>query len=161
MTKRLLIISTMILVAAIVITSQTAKGGEIYVGSETCKECHEEWYDSYMKNYHAIKGDPRTPGAKHGCESCHGPGFAHVESEGEEGTILILNPTSATPVAEKNRPCLSCHTKGKVALWHGSIHEQRGLACSNCHNPHEEYPKGFSKHDFLYADKSDDSTLST
>ena len=145
MAKKFLIFSVIIFAAVLVTTSQKAKGEGIYVGSETCMECHEEWYESYMKNYHAIKGDPRTPAAKQGCESCHGPGAAHVESEGEEGTILVLNPKSATPVEEKNAPCLRCHTKGKVAMWHGSTHEQRGLACSNCHNPHQEYPKGFSK----------------
>jgi len=145
MTKKLLIFSTMIFAAVIIITSQKVKGDGIYVGSETCMECHEEWYESYMKNYHAIKGDPRTPAARRGCESCHGPGAAHVESEGEEGTILILNEKSDISAAEKNRPCLGCHTKGKVVLWPGSTHEQRGLACSSCHNPHQEYPKGLAK----------------
>jgi mono/diheme cytochrome c family protein len=92
MMKKFLIFSVIILAAVLVTTSQRAKGEGIYVGSETCMECHDEWYESYMKNYHAIKGDPRTPAAKQGCESCHGPGAAHVESEGEEGTILVLNP---------------------------------------------------------------------
>jgi hypothetical protein len=61
-----------------------------YVGSETCMECHEDYYASYMKNRHAVKADPRTPAAGWGCEACHGPGAEHAESEGED--------------------CLTCHT---------------------------------------------------
>jgi DmsE family decaheme c-type cytochrome len=144
MAKKFLLFSVIILAAVLITTSQRAKGEGIYVGSETCMECHEESYDSYMKNYHAVKGDPRTPGAKQECESCHGPGAIHAEEEGE-GPIISLSPKSATPVEEKNAPCLRCHTKGKLVLWHGSTHEGRGLSCSNCHNPHQEYPKGFSK----------------
>jgi hypothetical protein len=55
-----------------------------YAGSETCMECHEEYYASYMKDRHAVKADPRTPAAGLGCEACHGPGAAHAGSDGEE-----------------------------------------------------------------------------
>ena len=144
MNKKLLIWAAILLSFFLTAKAQGSEATEGYVGSETCIECHDDWYDSYMKNYHAVRGDPRTPGAKQECESCHGPGAIHAEEEGE-GPIISLSPKSATPVEEKNAPCLRCHTKGKVALWHGSTHEGRGLSCSNCHSPHQEYPKGLSK----------------
>ena len=34
-----------------------------YVGSETCMECHEDYYASYMKSRHGVKADPKTPAA--------------------------------------------------------------------------------------------------
>jgi DmsE family decaheme c-type cytochrome len=139
--KHFFTLAAVIVVVLLTMTYQRSEGDEGYVGSETCLECHDDWYDSYTRNYHAIKGDPRTPGAKKGCESCHGPGAIHTEEEGE-GPILGLSPKSPIPAAVKNAPCLECHTKGKVALWHGSTHEIRELSCASCHNPHQEYPKG-------------------
>ena len=34
-----------------------AKNKEEYVGAETCKGCHEGYYDSYSKSLHAKKGN--------------------------------------------------------------------------------------------------------
>src|SRR6185503_7824556 len=51
-----------------------------YVGEATCVTCHDQKYDGTP---HAIKADGRTPAATHGCESCHGPGKAHVDGGGD------------------------------------------------------------------------------
>jgi hypothetical protein len=40
------------------------------------------------------------------CEACHGPGKAHVESEGSSGSITA-RPDEAT--------CRTCHTPGQDA----------------------------------------------
>src|SRR5204863_9184918 len=64
------------------------------------------------------------------CESCHGPGGAHVAAEGTKETIL--NPATL-PAAKVNAICLSCHERDARAHWTGSPHEQRGLACTSCH----------------------------
>jgi len=103
-------------------------------------ECHEEYYESYLKNYHAIKGDPRTPAANHGCESCHGPGAAHAEEQDKE-RILSLGQRSPLAPDKKSAACLGCHAKGKIALWRGSEHEGRGVSCSDCHSIHKNQPK--------------------
>ena len=34
-----------------------------------------------------------------------------------------------------NAMCQQCHTGGPLLHWLGSLHESRGLACSDCHNP--------------------------
>ena len=149
MIKKLIILSTIIFIVLLTTTAQGGEEDEGYAGSEACMECHEEYYESYMRNYHAVEADSRTPAAKHGCESCHGPGAIHVEKaeEGEEenSDIIVLNPKSDIPSETKNAICLGCHTKRKLFLWHGSTHENRGLSCSNCHNPHKENPKGLSQ----------------
>ena len=117
-----------------------AEAQEGYVGSETCVECHQEYSQSLAKNYHAIKGDPRTPAAKHGCESCHGPGAAHAEEQDKE-KILSLGSKSSLAPEKKSAPCLECHSKGKVALWRGSEHQGRNVSCSDCHSIHKGVPK--------------------
>lgn len=143
--KQLLFTCSVVII--IVVTTGFALGNEDsggYAGSETCLECHEEQYETYLKDYHAIKGDPRNPAAKHSCESCHGPGANHAEEEDIE-TILALGPKSDVPAEKQNEACLECHTKGKLILWHGSQHEDRILVCSNCHSIHKGYKKSLSK----------------
>lgn len=112
---------------------------EGYVGSETCMECHEDYYVSYMKDRHAVKADPRTPAAGSGCEACHGPGAEHAASEGEE-PIRSLKADDPGSAEEESTACLQCHSNGRQALWHGSQHQSRNLSCSSCHNIHNNYP---------------------
>ena len=114
-----------------------------YVGTEACMACHEDTYNSYIMNRHGIQSDPRTPAARQGCEACHGPGSVHVESDGE-GPILSLKARGADSAGEINAACLKCHTRGRQALWHGSVHQSRNLACTSCHSIHKNYPKGLA-----------------
>ena len=81
---------------------------ETYAGIESCKECHEPYYDSYMQTTHAIKSDPRAPAATHACESCHGTGAEHVDSGGGKGVggIIGLSPEAETSAQEKNAVCI-------------------------------------------------------
>ena len=36
-------------------------------------------------------------------------------------------------VEENNAVCLNCHERGERTYWHGSTHDTRGLACTDCH----------------------------
>ncbi len=122
-----------------------AAGASGYAGSETCRGCHEDRFASYQAGPHGIKADPRRPAAKQQCETCHGPGKGHVDSGGGKGVggIVGLTPKAPIPAETKNAQCLQCHagsTGGlrlSRALWKGSIHETRGVACTNCHTVHE------------------------
>jgi len=124
----------------LVLIVQNSEGEGDYAGTAACMECHEDQYENYKNNYHAAKGDPRTPAARKGCESCHGPGAVHAEEE-DQKKIISLSPRSPLPSEKKNAPCLECHTKGKLALWHGSAHENRALSCSDCHRIHGGFAK--------------------
>jgi len=53
--------------------------GATYVGEKSCLGCHEEQRASYERSPHHWANDPRTPAAKQGCETCHGPGSKHAE----------------------------------------------------------------------------------
>jgi DmsE family decaheme c-type cytochrome len=106
-----------------------------YVGEDTCLTCHEQ--QSYKGTAHALKGDARTPAATHGCESCHGPGQAHVDAGGDKTKIKTF--TALAP-AEANAVCTTCHTRGAHLLWESSAHENRNVTCVTCHSVHR--PKG-------------------
>ena len=112
-----------------------------YVGAEACAQCHYDKFTSYQNSAHAIGGDPRTPAGRFGCESCHGPASKHVEGGSGRGVGGLMTFAASVPVAEKNAPCVTCHTRGAVSLWHGSTHESRNLACVTCHSLHGGNPK--------------------
>ena len=111
-------------------TAQPAQAG--YVGSDTCATCHDAEHQSLTGTKHAQAKDPRTPAAKHGCESCHGPGQAHVDDDAK-GHIKRFK---AMKPEEVNDTCLTCHARGPHVGWEGSAHERRNLSCTTCHSAH-------------------------
>ncbi|MFT0875846.1 DmsE family decaheme c-type cytochrome [Rhodopseudomonas sp. G2_2311] len=113
--------------------------GRYFVGSKPCETCHAGLFDEFQQTVMGrnIKSGKVTPQGKMECETCHGPGSAHVNGGGgrEKGGIRSFRPTDSRgfDVAEANSVCLSCHEKGDQTYWQGSQHETRGLACVNCH----------------------------
>ena len=105
-----------------------------YVGESTCLTCHED--QAYKATVHGMSMKERTPAATHGCESCHGPGKAHVDSG---DPAQIKNPGKMAP-QDASAICTSCHNRGGHALWDGSQHDQRNVGCISCHSVHA--PKG-------------------
>jgi DmsE family decaheme c-type cytochrome len=103
-----------------------------YVGSDTCTACHAEG-DSLKGTAHGLATNPRSPAAGRGCESCHGPGQAHVDDD-EKRYIRRFDDT--TTAAETSASCLTCHNRGEHAAWEGSAHERRSLSCATCHSVH-------------------------
>jgi DmsE family decaheme c-type cytochrome len=102
-----------------------------YVGESTCLSCHDD--RNYKATLHGRVADENTPAATHGCESCHGPGKAHVDS----GDIaMIKNPAKLT-MQESSEICTSCHNRSTHALWTGSQHDQRNVGCATCHSVHD------------------------
>jgi DmsE family decaheme c-type cytochrome len=55
-------------------------------------------------------------------------------TDGRGLAIISFRPDDPTHlVAENNAVCLSCHERGHITYWSGSVHETRELACTNCH----------------------------
>jgi DmsE family decaheme c-type cytochrome len=104
-----------------------------YVGTDTCLTCHDGMDATLTGTQHARTLNPRTPAAQQGCESCHGPGQAHVNDEAG-GHILKFK---SAPADVASATCLSCHNRGDHAGWEGSVHEARKLACTTCHSVHQ------------------------
>jgi DmsE family decaheme c-type cytochrome len=109
-----------------------APAGE-FVGDETCLTCHEEQKQGYANTMHGRADHPRSPAAKQGCETCHGPGAKHVD---DPEVPVMIRAFSQEPPRENNATCLTCHGRGAHALWEGSVHEARNLSCSGCHSVH-------------------------
>ena len=103
-----------------------------YAGSDTCVLCHSDQEATLKGSPHAQAANPRSPATLRGCESCHGPGQAHVDDE-SKGHILKFKSVPAERVSEA---CLTCHNRGNHAGWEGSVHEARNLSCSTCHSVH-------------------------
>jgi len=106
-----------------------------YLGSEICGTCHvdsmQSWKNTAMGR--AFLDHPKTPLEARGCETCHGPGRAHVEGGGDITAIVRFGKESSLSAQEQNDTCLQCHEKGARMFWQGSTHESRGLACVTCH----------------------------
>ena len=105
-----------------------------YVGSDTCKGCHEEVHNKLQLNPHEHLLEQKTGKAEwHGCESCHGPGSAHVEGGGDKTKIVRfpeLTPQKASAI------CQQCHEAGDRSNFHRSSHLQNGIGCTSCHSIH-------------------------
>ncbi|WRL45937.1 DmsE family decaheme c-type cytochrome [Aromatoleum evansii] len=109
-------------------------------GDAKCTSCHDEADAPGVlhigKTKHGTRADGRTPT----CTDCHGESDKHVTYKGSDKPPKpdrTFDKKSATPVAERNAACLSCHqTDPKRHLWTGSTHERRDVACSSCHDTH-------------------------
>jgi DmsE family decaheme c-type cytochrome len=109
-----------------------------YVGSQVCTGCHANQSARFGQTVMGkiFLKNPRNAQEKAGCETCHGPGSAHVAAGGGRGVggMISFRADDPTRTAEDNNAiCLQCHEKGRRTLWRGSTHETRGLACTNCH----------------------------
>ena len=79
---------------------------EDYVGSETCKDCHEDQFKAFSHTTHSrLSASSSWKGKVTGCESCHGPGKAHIE-EGDPKKIISFKTKSSKEISET---CLGCH----------------------------------------------------
>jgi DmsE family decaheme c-type cytochrome len=108
-----------------------------FVGSETCKTCHEEIYKTFEISPHWKTTLKRSASEAEGCEGCHGPGKAHVESGGDKSKIFTF--AGATPDQSSQR-CMSCHRYGEEhANFDRSQHNVNSVSCVACHSAH--HPK--------------------
>jgi DmsE family decaheme c-type cytochrome len=107
-----------------------------FIGSQACQTCHAPLIAQFKITLMGKIGSTPQGKGKFECENCHGPGSAHVKAGGGRGVGGILSFGSDDPrtVDERNGICLACHQKGERTYWAGSVHETRGLACTNCHS---------------------------
>ncbi|MEW6108555.1 MAG: cytochrome c3 family protein [Nitrospirota bacterium] len=98
-----------------------------YQGSDYCKNCHPDKYESIMMTPHAIIQ----------CENCHGPAIEHPS-----------NPPKLT-IDKSRGQCLRCHTylpyptsgRGNIKGIDPDNHNP-DIECSMCHNPHKPTLEG-------------------
>jgi DmsE family decaheme c-type cytochrome len=102
-----------------------------YAGIDQCAECHEDAVAAYRQTVHGQKGFEMR--STHACETCHGPGKAHVDAGGGRGSMITVKGLSKE---KQSAMCLTCHERGKRTDWAGSFHDARGLSCQDCHSIH-------------------------
>ena len=106
-----------------------------YVGTETCKACHEVAYDAWEKTPHWKTTLDTKGGPSHqGCEGCHGPGAAHVAGGGDIKKIFVFKDHSPKEINDR---CMTCHAGGTQHMNAiNSIHSKSEVSCISCHSPH-------------------------
>lgn len=127
-----------------------------YVGSEACKDCHESQFKNFTNTVHAkIATAKDWKGKVTGCETCHGPGKAHI-AEGDPAKIK--NPAKMKP-DEASAGCQTCHAQmNEHAMWRGSKHESAGLSCLSCHSAHHA-PAGVNPGQLFASTQSETKLL--
>jgi predicted CXXCH cytochrome family protein len=107
---------------------------EDFVGSETCKACHEDQFNAFWKTAHARLAEAGWKAEKQGCESCHGPGKGHVDGGGDKLKIRTFENESPKQISEN---CLSCHAgKEEHNNFKRGEHWRNDIGCTDCHSPH-------------------------
>ena len=91
-----------------------------YAGHETCEACHSDVLEQKVKGKHV----------RVNCEACHGPLAKHAE-----------DPGSVTPEKlDTAKLCVRCHeTNTAKPKWFPTVvsaDHSAGLACNECHKPH-------------------------
>lgn len=109
------------------LSSWVAGQTEPYAGSETCVRCHASDRDALEESPHAWAEFEAI--SEHGCESCHGPGSAHVQDPANRES----QPSQTQLTADERREvCLGCHEDSG----HDREHFASGVDCSSCHAIH-------------------------
>jgi predicted CXXCH cytochrome family protein len=110
-----------------------------YVGSETCAACHDAQSKDVSGTKHGMLENLRAwKGKVVGCESCHGPGKAHVEGSGDKTKIISFKNKNAKEIAET---CLGCHAgKEEHSNFRRGDHWRNNVGCTECHTAHGSKP---------------------
>ena len=118
----------------------TAKAGPAdpgdYIGSDICATCHADQAKKFAGNPHS-KLALTHGGTGATCESCHGPGRAHVEGGGDVTKILQPSKMMAKQI---DTTCLACHA-GAHPDFERSPHAKADVSCLGCHSVHSAAPE--------------------
>jgi hypothetical protein len=110
------------------------RSGSSYIGSDSCQPCHDDIYKAVSESAHQDLLESRQS-SQRGCESCHGPGSAHVNGNGDASKIFRFGDASAEAVRAR---CGECHQN-----FMGQDAGHQKLSCLACHSAHHYQQKKF------------------
>jgi DmsE family decaheme c-type cytochrome len=102
------------------------------VNNSDCADCHSEISESFAGTPHGSYLYGGTGTEDGGCQSCHGPGGAHMDSEDPAD---IVNPATLDLISGEST-CLECHADHNREEWELSDHRTAGVQCADCHKVH-------------------------
>jgi hypothetical protein len=124
-----------------------------YSSPQQCRECHEEQFAAWSNTTHANASfDPvfqvaleqaAEPGE---CFACHTTGYdtttghfmlSGVTCEACHGPYRPEHPEESMTIAGSEELCGTCHTN-TLAEWRSSLHYDRGVTCTACHEVHTQ-----------------------
>ena len=116
-------------------TSGPVAQGPEYADGEACFACHdiESAFkrNPHYKNWTATDKD----WSQKGCQTCHGPGQAHIDAGGDKARIFSFNEVTAQEISDR---CLDCHLSQSEE--HSNFlrneHGVNTVACTSCHTVH-------------------------
>lgn len=117
---------------AVAFPISSANAGD--VDADTCYECHDTLEGVFDNSVHGRIGEFRMSSALTGCESCHGNGTVHIESE-EPADIIAYSGDLNDDASDM---CLECHKTGVTMNWDLGAHAAADLSCMSCHSIHGE-----------------------
>jgi DmsE family decaheme c-type cytochrome len=114
-----------------------------WVGRDACATCHEDVAKAFAAGPHgrAMVGKTSKAAAdafERSCESCHGPGQAHVQDPSKANIRGLHGSTR-----DASSGCLTCHPAqeaGLAARSHGHVRAE--VACLDCHVAGHGAPMG-------------------
>ncbi len=99
--------------SASTITAAPVKPHMGAVQPDVCIRCHQGSFElNVLSGPHQV-----APGSQFKCTTCHDAQGTLTRQTGKE-------------------LCLSCHNQPLAGEWHSSSHNEAGLECIDCHNPH-------------------------
>ena len=102
-------------------------------GSDTCVTCHTDQEASLKGTKHGQAKNPRSPAANHGCESCHGPGQAHVDDDAKGNILKFKADEAGRGQPDLPRPAT---TAAPTPAGRAARTSARNLSCTTCHSVH-------------------------
>jgi DmsE family decaheme c-type cytochrome len=96
----------------------------------SCSNCHAALMNSFQTTRHGKVSTAHPAGIS--CESCHGDGKSHADSNGDPSRVQ--NPAKLN-VRDADALCLGCHSASHPYFGQ-SAHANANVGCANCHSVH-------------------------
>ncbi len=103
-----------------------------FVGQETCATCHADVVKKFGTNPHSRLALEHA-GKGVTCESCHGPGKAHVEGGGDVTKIKRFDKLDAQ---SRSTRLAWAATPAPIPNFERSPHAKADVSCLGCHDVH-------------------------